>query len=216
MRPRNLLLLPVLAALSASALAGCSSDTATTATGPAAESTTSTAAPAPPQTADPALQTGTTVPSSTTTTVVSVAPPTTKAPVTTRKPAPTTAKPTPTTKAPVPTTAKPVPTTRVKAPAQFCEWAKLMITEDKSVPFPQYAKARYEGTVAVRPFVPGEIGQDYNVILAAYEQINPAIESGEITSAIGATQWYARNDPGMYDQLVAAAQHVGAYRRTNC
>jgi len=90
------------------------------------------------------------------------------------------------------------------------------LVQDTSVSFVKYAQERHDAAVAVGAVMPSGIAQDYNVILSSYEKIQPAIDSGEVTTPLAATQWYARTDPGLYDQLVAAVQHVGAYRREHC
>ncbi len=209
------MLLPVIALLVA--VAGCSSDEATTATGPA-ETSSATAAPATsapkagPATAKPTSSTG---PSSSTTTKPVV--------VTTAKPAPTTAKPAPTTakpKQPTTTAFKVVPTTRVivgpAPPPEFCAWAKAILSPEVLTSFKQFLDFFYVQTQAVRPFVPGAVGQDYNLVVTAFDKLKPAIDSGEVKSQLEATQWFSRNDPALFDQVTGSVQAIGRYRRDHC
>jgi len=213
MRLRNISLV-ILFALSVSLAFGCSKDTATTATGPAPDATGTTSTTATPDTSTEAVETGTSVASTTTTA---------KKPVTTKKAAPvTTAKPTPpTTKAIPTTTAFAVPTTPpttrgAPAPPEFCAWVELIVVEDKTVPFQQYIDTRYQQTVDVGPFVPGELREYYDALMTAAEQIKPVVDSGEVYNTVSASQWYVRHIPEVYDKIIEGAKVLGTYRHEHC
>jgi peptidoglycan/LPS O-acetylase OafA/YrhL len=125
-----------------------------------------------------------------------------------------------------PSTTKPGSTTTTKpAPAkkdgdpQFCAWTKLhryLVLEDPTKAFPDAYQELTAATATVASRVPAEAKADYAAIDAALQRVKPAMEAGELPSVLAFTQWFAKNDPALYDRLFTSLTAMDLYKKAHC